>query len=141
MIVLERSYSFAASHLYRRPDWSEERNRETFGKCAIVPAHGHNYRLTLRVTGEIDPATGFVVDLPALDRVVRTAVVDRLDHRHINDAVERFKPGGEIPTTEALVRWIVEELDLRLPAGCRLIEARLAEDDRLASVWIPDIRR
>jgi 6-pyruvoyltetrahydropterin/6-carboxytetrahydropterin synthase len=138
VIALERSYSFAASHLYRRPDWSDERNFATFGKCSIPPAHGHNYRLTLRVSGEVDPSTGFVVDLPALDRLVREAIVDRLDHRHVNEAVERFAPGREIPTTEALVAWMVEELGPRLPSGTRLVELRLAEDDRLASVWLPN---
>ena len=71
MIALERSYSFAASHLYRRPDWSEERNVRTFGKCANLPAHGHNYRLTVRVAGTVDPETGFVVDLPLLDELSR----------------------------------------------------------------------
>ena len=66
-IALERRYRFSASHLYRRPDWSEAENRARFGKCANLPGHGHNYRLYVTVGGEIDPATGFVVDLGALD--------------------------------------------------------------------------
>lgn len=138
MIVLERSYSFSASHLYLRPEWSEQRNRETFGKCSFSPAHGHNYRLTVRVGGEVDRDTGFAVDLVLLDRLVKVRVLDRLDHRHINDAVERFAPGAEIPTTENLALWIVEELAGGLPPGSVLREVRLAEEDRLASVWTPD---
>jgi len=137
-VVLERSYSFSASHLYRRPDWSEERNNERFGRCAIAPAHGHNYRLTVRVAGTIDVETGFAIDLPLLDRLVRSTVVDRLDHRHINEAIEEFGPGRKIPTTENLVEWIGAEIRTRLSPGNRLMEIRLAEDDRLASIWTPD---
>jgi 6-pyruvoyltetrahydropterin/6-carboxytetrahydropterin synthase len=137
-VMLERSYSFSASHLYRRPEWSEERNREQFGKCSIEPAHGHNYRLTVRVAGTVDPETGFAIDLPFLDRLVRDAVVDRLDHRHVNDAIEQFAPGGRIPTTENLVVWIADEIRTRLAPANQLMEVRLAEDDRLASVWHPE---
>lgn len=139
MIALERSYSFASSHLYRRPDWSEERNVRTFGKCANLPAHGHNYRLTILVAGEVDPETGFAADLVALDDLVRRLVVGRLDHRHINDAVpERFGAGKQIPTSECLVLWVVEQLVGELPPGVRLLEVRLAEDDRLGAAWRPD---
>ena len=66
---------------------------------------------------------------------MRSAVVDRLDHAHINDAVPEFAPGGEIPTTENLVLWIASELAAGLPAANRLESVRLAEDDRLASKW------
>ncbi len=139
MIVLERSYGFAASHLYRRPEWDEERNRAAFGRCAQLPGHGHNYRLTVKVAGGIDRETGFSIDLPRLDAIVREKLLDRLDHRHVNDSVaERFGPGLEIPTTENLANWLAEELRRFLPASNRLIELRLAEDDRLASVWTPD---
>jgi len=138
MIALERSYSFAASHLYRRPEWSEERNVRTFGKCANLPAHGHNYRLTVLVSGEVDPETGFAVDLPTLDDLVRRLVVDRLDHRHVNDSVaERFGPGRQIPTSENLAIWIAEVLSGSLPDGVRLVEVRVGEDDRLGAVYQP----
>jgi 6-pyruvoyltetrahydropterin/6-carboxytetrahydropterin synthase len=138
MILLERSWSFSSSHLYRRSNWSDAQNAATFGKCAYLPAHGHNYRLTVRVAGEIDPATGFAMDLPALDRMVRAAVVDRLDHRHINDAVaEEFGDGRKIPTSECLATWIAGEVGRALPERNRLVEIRLAEDDRLAAIWRP----
>ncbi len=138
MIALERSYSFAASHVYRRPEWSDERNVLTFGKCANLPAHGHNYRLTIRVSGEVDPETGFAVVLPVLDDLVRKLVVDRLDHRHVNDSVsERFGPGRLIPTSENLAIWIAEILSSSLPVGVRLVEVRVGEDDRLGAVYQP----
>lgn len=139
MILLERSWSFSSSHLYRRPEWSEKQNADTFGKCAYLPAHGHNYRLTVQVSGEVDPATGFLINLPELDRLVRKAVVDQLDHRHINEALsEEFGDGRKIPTSESLAIWIAGEIGSTLPAGNRLVEVRLAEDDRLAAVWRPD---
>jgi 6-pyruvoyltetrahydropterin/6-carboxytetrahydropterin synthase len=77
-VRLERRYRFSASHLYRRPEWSEEENRARFGKCANLPGHGHNYRLFVTVRGEVDPETGFVVDLGALDSWVQAAVLEPL---------------------------------------------------------------
>lgn len=134
-VVLERIYSFSASHRYYRPEWSPARNLEVFGKCANSPAHGHNYRLTIEVSGAVDRETGFAVNLPELDDIVRGAVVSRLDHAHINDAVPGFGAGGEIPTTENLVLWIAGEIAQRLPEANSLESVRLAEDDRLASKW------
>jgi len=135
-IALERRYRFSASHLYRRPDWSEAENRARFGKCANLPGHGHNYRLYVSVGGEIDPATGFVVDLGALDALVQERVVERLDHQHINAALPEFGEGGAVPSSENLVRWIHEQLADRLPAGSHLAKLRLEEDEDLAAEWI-----
>src|SRR5688572_33383956 len=84
-VRLERRFRFSASHLYRRADWSEEENRARFGKCANLPGHGHNYRLFVTVEGEVDPQTGFIVDLGTLDNLVIAKVVDRLDHQHFNE--------------------------------------------------------
>ena len=134
-IVLERRYRFSASHLYRRPEWSEEENRARFGKCANLPGHGHNYRLWVGVQGEIDPATGFVVDLGRLDALVQERVIERLDHQHLNVALPQFAAGGEIPSSESLVRWIHGQLAGELPAGAKLVRLRLAEDEDLAAEW------
>ncbi len=135
-IALERRYRFSASHLYRRPDWSEAENRARFGKCANLPGHGHNYRLYVTVGGEIDPATGFVVDLGALDAAVQEHVIERLDHQHLNAAIPELGEGREIPSSENLVRWIHRELADRLPSGSRLVRLRLEEDEDLAAEWI-----
>ena len=134
-IALERRYRFSSSHLYRRPDWSEAENRAHFGKCANLPGHGHNYRLYVTVGGEIDPVTGFVVDLGALDALVQERVVERLDHQHINAACPEFGEGGAIPSSENLVRWIYEQLADQLPAGSHLAKLRLEEDEDLAAEW------
>jgi 6-pyruvoyltetrahydropterin/6-carboxytetrahydropterin synthase len=134
-ISLERRYRFSASHLYRRAAWSEAENRARFGKCANLPGHGHNYRLYVTVGGEIDPVTGFVVDLGALDAAVQEHVIERLDHQHLNAALPEFGEGGEIPSSESLVRWIHREIADRLPAGSRLVRLRLEEDEDLAAEW------
>jgi 6-pyruvoyltetrahydropterin/6-carboxytetrahydropterin synthase len=134
-IALERRYRFSASHLYRRPDWSEAENRARFGKCANLPGHGHNYRLYVTVGGEIDPVTGFVVDLGALDALVQERVVERLDHQHLNAALPEFGAGGAIPSSENLIRWIHEQLADRLPSGSHLAKLRLEEDEDLAAEW------
>jgi 6-pyruvoyltetrahydropterin/6-carboxytetrahydropterin synthase len=134
-ITLERRYRFSASHLYRRPDWSEAENRARFGKCANLPGHGHNYRLYVTVGGEIDPVTGFVVDLGALDALVQERVVERLDHQHLNFALPEFGEGGAIPSSENLIRWIHGQLVDRLPSGSHLAKLRLEEEEDLAAVW------
>lgn len=136
-IRLERRFRFSASHLYRRSDWSEEENRRRFGKCANLPGHGHNYRLFVSVTGEIDPETGFVVDLGALDQTVTTRVVDVLDHHHLNSALPEFADGGAIPSSENLLLWIAGRLNGHLPAGASLVKLRLEEDEDLAAEWAP----
>jgi 6-pyruvoyltetrahydropterin/6-carboxytetrahydropterin synthase len=137
-VRLERRYRFSASHLYRRPDWSEEENRARFGKCANLPGHGHNYRLYVTVRGEIDPASGFVVDLGALDGLVQARVVARLDHQHLNFALPEFGAGRKIPSSESLLEWMRGELEAPL-AGLvgnpELVKLRLEEDEDLAAEW------
>jgi len=132
-VHLQRRYRFSASHLYRRPEWSEEENRARFGACANLPGHGHNYRLFVTVAGEPDPETGFVVDLAALDAVVHEEVVGRLDHRHVNEAVAEFGDGRLVPSSENLVLWVRERLAGRLPAGVELVRVRLWEDEDLGA--------
>jgi 6-pyruvoyltetrahydropterin/6-carboxytetrahydropterin synthase len=135
IVQLERTYRFSASHLYRRPEWTEEENRRRFGKCATPPGHGHNYRLMVRVAGSPDPETGFVVDLGELDRMVQRAAIEPLDHRHVNEAIPEFASGGLVPSSENLVLWVRDRILAMLPAGCRLAAVRLAEDDDLAAWW------
>jgi 6-pyruvoyltetrahydropterin/6-carboxytetrahydropterin synthase len=138
-ISLERRYKFSASHLYRRPEWDEGANRAAFGKCANLPGHGHNYRLYVTVTGEVDPLTGFLVGLPELDAVVEAQVLSVVDHQHLNSAVEEFRTEdggpGKIPSSENLVAWIRDRLEAGLPPGVVLVKVRLEEDEDLAAEW------
>jgi 6-pyruvoyltetrahydropterin/6-carboxytetrahydropterin synthase len=124
---LTRIVRFSAAHRYHRPEWSEERNRETFGACSNEHGHGHNYRLEVTVAGVPDAETGFCVDLGDLDRILREEVVDRLDHRHLNYAVPEFAPGGRIPSTENLAHFLWRRIAPRIPSA-RLVRLRLHED-------------
>ena len=128
-VRLERRFRFSASHLYRRPDWSEEENRARFGKCANLPGHGHNYRLFVTVEGEVDPQTGFIIDLGHLDSLVIKKVIDRLDHQHLNSALPEF--AEKIPSSENLVLWILDQLQ-----GLPVVKLRLEEDEDLAAEWL-----
>jgi len=125
---LTRKVRFSAAHRYFRPEWTEERNREVFGPCANPHGHGHNYLLEVSVEGEVDPETGFCVDLGALDRVLREEVVDRLDHQHLNHAVPEFAEGGRIPTTENILVLLWERIAGRV-GEARLVRLRLHEEE------------
>lgn len=131
--VLIRRVRFSAGHRYRRPEWSDERNREAFG--ASVHAHGHNYAVDVRVRGPIDPETGFVVDLGALDRLLAERIVDRLDSRELTETVPEFRPGEEVPSTEALARWVFGQLEDRIPGDARLVRVRVEESGTLAAEY------
>lgn len=130
---LSRRVEFAAAHRYRRPDWSDERNRAVFGACANPNFHGHDYTCTVTVRGVIDETTGMIVDLGALDRILDDEVSSRFDHRNINLDVPEFADGRLVPTGENIARFIFERVEPRLPAGVELVRVDLAEDDTLSA--------
>lgn len=105
MIYLTRRADFSASHYYHDPKLSPEENARIFGKCANLNGHGHNYTLEVTVKGEVDPRTGFVVDLKELKETMEKEVVSAMDHRHLNKEVPEFS--ALVPTTEnlAVVIW------------------------------------
>src|ERR1700710_134479 len=98
MILLTRKAEFSAAHFYWNEALSPEENERVFGKCANRNGHGHNYTLEVTVGGEVDPVTGFVVDLKLLKEILEREVVGVYDHRHLNLEIEDFK--HVIPTTE-----------------------------------------
>lgn len=137
-VYVTRTVRFSAAHRYYRPEWSEERNRETFGACANPHGHGHNYRLEVMVAGRPDAETGFSVDLGRLDELLRLEVREKLDHRHLNHAVAVFAEGGKIPSTENLLIYLWERLAPRME-GVRLVRLRLREDvDLFADYYGPE---
>ena len=124
MIYLTRKCEFSASHFYHNPQWSEEENLRTFGKCANLNGHGHNYTLEVTVKGEIDPVTGFVVDLKKLKDILNREVVDAMDHRHLNKEVPEF--ASKIPTSENIAIAIWQRLEAKLKVA-KLHRVRLYE--------------
>jgi len=124
MILLTRKAEFSASHYYWNDAWSEEENRRVFGKCANRNGHGHNYTLEVTVAGEIDPVSGFVVDLKDLKTVLEREVVSVYDHRHLNLEVPEFKSAN--PTTENIAIAVWQRLEGRIP-GAKLHRVRVYE--------------
>jgi 6-pyruvoyltetrahydropterin/6-carboxytetrahydropterin synthase len=124
MIYLTRKCEFSASHFYHNPKWSERENVRVFGKCANLNGHGHNYTLEVTVKGEIDPVTGFVVDLKELKDILNREVVDAMDHRHLNKEVPEF--ASKIPTSENIAIAIWQRLEPKLKVA-KLHRVRLYE--------------
>lgn len=129
---LTRRVRFAAAHRYRRPEWDDARNEAVFGACARPAYHGHTYTCEVSVSGEIDPLTGFVVDLAELDAILKREVLQRFDHRNINVEVPEFADGALVPTGENLARFIFERVQASLDGRARVSEVRVAEDDTLS---------
>lgn len=100
MIYITRRESFNAAHKLARTDWSEDKNNEVYGKCANPNWHGHNYQLYVTVKGEVNPETGFLVDLKWLKQIINTYVVDKVDHKNLNLDVDFMK--GKLASTENL---------------------------------------
>lgn len=134
MIVrLTRRYEFFASHRLHSPALSEEQNREIYGKCNNPHGHGHNYEVELTVKGEVDPVTGCVVEMAALDRLANDEILTPFRYRNLNEEVEAFR--RLVPTTENLGA----EVDSRLRAawagafagrGPSLEKVRIRETER-----------
>jgi 6-pyruvoyltetrahydropterin/6-carboxytetrahydropterin synthase len=89
-VTVSRSAHFNAAHRLYRADWDDARNFAVFGKCSNPNFHGHNYELIVSVTGDIDPETGFVMDMKVLKDLVGVQVEDRLDHKNLNMEVAEF---------------------------------------------------
>lgn len=122
-----RRETFNAAHRLFRPEWSDDKNLEVFGKCSHPNYHGHNYVLEVWVEGKVDPTTGFVLDLKDLKKVIQDEIIERFDHRNLNLDCPEFE--GIIPTTEniAVVIWNIlrENLSPELQ-----IEVQLSETEK-----------
>jgi len=125
MVYLTRKAEFSASHYYNNPEFTPEENRRVFGKCNNPNGHGHNYTLEVTVKGEVNPRTGFVVDLKQLKEAMHREVLDAMDHRFLNKEVPEFSI--RIPTTENLAIAIWQRLESRLQQQARLHRVRVYE--------------
>ncbi len=127
-VSITRRLHFSAAHRLGRPEWSQERNEAVFGQCASPNWHGHNYELDVTVEGEVEPETGFVLDLKILREVVEARVISDVDHRNLNLDVPWLH--GVNPTTENLVVGIWNRLQGQLPTQIRLLRLVLWETPR-----------
>lgn len=136
---LTRRVHFAAAHRYRRPDWDDAQNAQTFGLCARPNFHGHSYVCDVSVSGPVAQQTGMLVDLALLDQVLQEEVRNRFDHRNINLDVPEFdEADGLVPTGEELARFIATRVQARLPKTVRVTRVIVAEDATLSSTFEPD---
>ena len=125
MVYLTRKAEFAASHYYHNPELSTEENRRIFGKCNNPNGHGHNYVVEVTVKGDVDPRSGFVVDLKELKDILNREVLDAMDHRFLNKEVPEFL--GRIPTTENIAIAIWQRLVPKMQKA-RLHQVRVYEN-------------
>lgn len=107
-VAVFRKEHFNAAHRLFNSNWDEATNMKVFGKCALPNYHGHNYELEVKVTGEPDPQTGYVMDLKELSELINREVLERFDHKNLNLDTKEFKNLN--PTAENIVVVIYEIL-------------------------------
>ena len=117
-VKVSRKAHFNAAHQLYRADWNLQKNTDIFGKCSNPNFHGHNYDLVVSVTGEIDPETGFVIDMKVLKRLIRSEIEEALDHKNLNVEVPEFKDLN--PTAENIVVVIWNKLRPHIDEGKEL---------------------
>ena len=128
IVHITRRERFSAAHKLWREDWSDEDNFETFGKCANPNWHGHNYELFVTVKGPVNPETGFVADLKEIGHVLKSKVINQLDHKNINLDVDFMS--GELSSTENLAIGIWDTISGDMNAmGCELHCVKIQETE------------
>lgn len=126
-VTVCRKAHFNAAHRLFKPEWSDERNLEVFGKCSNPNYHGHNYNLVVSVTGTVDPETGFVLNLKNLKDLIYKEVEEPFDHKNLNLETEEFKSLN--PTTENIAIVIYNKLRPHIKAD-KDLEITLYETER-----------
>jgi len=129
MVYITRIEHFNAAHKLYNPAWSRDKNEEVFGKCANENWHGHNFELYVTLKGEPNPDTGFVYDVKRLSVIVKEHVIDKLDHKNLNEDVDFMS--GKLCSIENLVIAIWQQLAPHLPAGVILHCLKLYETPRI----------
>jgi 6-pyruvoyltetrahydropterin/6-carboxytetrahydropterin synthase len=90
-VAVYRKEHFNAAHRLNNPDWDEATNQQVFGKCNNPHFHGHNYEIIIKIVGEVDSATGYVIDLKVLGDLTKKYVLNKFDHKNLNEDTEEFK--------------------------------------------------
>ena len=126
-IAVFRRAHFNAAHRLFRSDWSDEQNRAVFGVCSNPHYHGHNYELEVKLVGEVDPETGYLIDLKDLKELIKEKIEDKFDHKNLNLELEEFRKRN--PTAENICFVIWEILRANLPEKFELT-VRLWETPR-----------
>jgi len=129
MVYITRKERFNAAHKLWKPDWSEEKNLEVFGKCSNPNWHGHNYELFVTVKGEPNPDTGFVVDLKLLSTIIKEKIIVKVDHKNLNMDVDFM--AGKMTSTEVVAMEIWKQLEPEINKNNFTLHCvKLCETDR-----------
>jgi len=126
-VAVIRIEHFNAAHRLYRKDWDDAKNKEVFGKCSNPLYHGHNYYLEVKVSGDVDPETGYVIDLKILKEIIRDEVLEKFDHKNLNEDTEEFRSLN--PTAENIAVVIYDKLRARLDLNYE-VKVRLSETER-----------
>lgn len=123
-VTVHRKAHFNAAHRLYNKNWNMDKNDEVFGKCNNPYYHGHNYELVTSVTGEIDPVTGYVIDMKVLKDLIKEEVEDKLDHKNLNEQVKEFQNLNPTAENIAVVIWnkLRNKLDQKLDLEVTLYE-------------------
>ena len=128
MVYVTRRERFCAAHRLFRDDWDEVKNEEIYCKCSNEAWHGHNYELFITIKGEINPETGFVMNIKRLSTIIKEKVVEKLDHRNINTQVDFML--NKLASTENLAIGIWEEIEPSISAlGIQLHSVKIKETE------------
>ena len=125
-VAVYRKEHFNAAHRLYNQGWDDSHNKEVFGKCSNPHFHGHNYELVAKVTGVPEKETGFVINLKMLSDIIQEHVIERFDHRNLNEDCVEFKTLN--PTAENIAIVIYNILREKLPAHLDL-SVRLYETE------------
>jgi 6-pyruvoyltetrahydropterin/6-carboxytetrahydropterin synthase len=123
-VAVYRKEHFNAAHRLNNPSWSAEKNAEVFGKCNYANFHGHNYELIVKVIGEPDPGSGYVIDLKVLSSIIKENVLDKFDHKNLNLDTVEFKDLNPTAENIAIVAYnaLREKIEPSLEIQVRLFE-------------------
>ncbi len=123
-LTVFRKAHFNAAHRLFKKEWSDEKNRDFFGKCSNPNYHGHNYEIEVGITGEIDHETGYLIDLDFLKTIIKEEVEDPFDHKNLNVEVEEFKSLNPTVENIAIVIWnkLRKRLDNKFEISVKLYE-------------------
>lgn len=125
VVYISRTEEFSACHRLHSLLLTDEENREVFGKCNNPNGHGHNYKLEVILKGEVDPATGMVINLVHLKQYINEAVMEIMDHKHLDKDVQYFR--DNVSTTENVAVYIWNNIKARLPKPELLYEIKVHE--------------
>ncbi|MDC7999755.1 6-carboxytetrahydropterin synthase [Aequorivita todarodis] len=123
-LTVYRKAHFNAAHRLFKKEWDDAKNLEVFGKCSNPHYHGHNYELEVGITGEIDPETGFLMDLKILSQIIAEEIEDAFDHKNLNLEVPEFKDLNPTVENIAVVIWnkIRARIDSKFDISIKLYE-------------------